>query len=53
MDIRHPFLGNGSVNTFPEQQIEAQQWKQDVISKGHGYSLVSSQFFMAVCEETT
>jgi hypothetical protein len=46
------FVGNGSVNGFPEQQIETQQcgsrvfppcgpW-QGVISKGQGYSLVIS-----------
>jgi hypothetical protein len=25
VDIPEPFLGNGSVNTFPQQQIGAQQ----------------------------
>jgi hypothetical protein len=26
-DIPGSFLGNGSVNTFPQQQIDAQQWR--------------------------
>jgi hypothetical protein len=26
VDMLRPFLGNGSVNTFPQQQTRTQQW---------------------------
>jgi hypothetical protein len=59
-DIQGPFLGNGSVNTFLQQQTEPQQWhnnRRALFSmwfvprySKQGTKLELSQFCTRVCE---